>query len=127
MKTVSRSPRDAIRSRSGAWFQRLQSNEKLALSQYGQATFTSLQTLLQGTVGTLLYDPAPTKLGWRAWLGAWYVQDAIRLRPKLTLSLGFRDEFTTGWNEAHGRASNYTYPNGVISTPAAWSAIRCSR
>ena len=36
----------------GAWFQRLQSNEDLALSQYGQATFTSLQTFLQGTIGT---------------------------------------------------------------------------
>ena len=30
----------------GEWFQRLQSNETLALSQYGQATFTSLQTFL---------------------------------------------------------------------------------
>ncbi len=36
----------------GAWFQRLRSNENLALSQYGQATFTSLQTFLQGTVAT---------------------------------------------------------------------------
>ena len=59
----------------GAWFQRLQSNENLALSQYGQATFTSLQTFLQGTVGTLLYDPAPTPLGWRSWFGAWYAED----------------------------------------------------
>jgi hypothetical protein len=31
------------------------------------------------------------------------------------LTLGFRDEFTTGWNEAHGRAATYTYPGGVIS------------
>ena len=48
----------------------------------------------------------------------------MRLSPKLTLSLGFRDEFTTGWNEAHGRAANYTYPNGVIaSQPAIGSSI----
>ena len=100
----------------GAWFQRLRSNELLALSQYGQATFTSLQTFLQGTVGTLLYDPSPTPLDWRAWLGAFYAEDAIRLSPRLTLSLGFRDEFTTGWNEAHGRAATYTFINGVIST-----------
>ena len=38
------------------------------------------------------------------------------MRPNLTLTLGFRDEFSTGWNEAYGRASNYTYPNGVISS-----------
>jgi hypothetical protein len=101
---------------AGAWFQRLRSNELLALSQYGQATFTSLQTLLQGTAATLLYDPAPTPLGWRAWFGAFYLEDVIRVSPGLTLSLGLRDEFTTGWNEAHGRASTYTYPNGVISS-----------
>jgi hypothetical protein len=34
----------------------------------------------------------------------------------LTLSLGFRGEFSTGWNEAHGRAATYTFPNGVISS-----------
>jgi len=101
---------------AGAWFQRLRSNETLALSQYGQATFTSLQTLLQGTAGSLLYDPAPTPLGWRSWYGAWYAEDAMRLSPRLTLTVGFRDEFTTGWNEAHGRAATYTYPNGIIAT-----------
>jgi hypothetical protein len=100
----------------GVWFQRLRSNENLALSQYGQATFTSLQTFLAGTAGSLLYDPAPTPLGWRSWLGAWYAEDAIRLTPKLTLSLGFRDEFTNGWNEADGRASTYTFANGIISS-----------
>jgi hypothetical protein len=100
----------------GAWFQRLRSNENLALSQYGQATFTSLQTFLQGTVATLLYDPAPTPLGWRSWFGAWYAEDAIRLSPRLTLSLGFRDEFTDGWNEVHGRAATYTFTDDVIST-----------
>ncbi len=100
----------------GAWFQRLRSNENLALSQFGQATFASLQSFLQGTVGTFLYDPAPTPLGWRAWFGAWYAEDVIRVSPKFTLSLGFRDEFTNGWNEVHGRASTYTFPNGIIST-----------
>ncbi|MGD1073865.1 MAG: carboxypeptidase-like regulatory domain-containing protein [Bryobacteraceae bacterium] len=100
----------------GEWFQRLQSNETLALSQYGQATFTSLDTFLQGTVATLLFDPAPTPMAWRSWYGALYAEDVVRLTPRLTLSLGFRDEFTTGWNEAHGRASNYTYTNDVISS-----------
>ena len=99
----------------GAWFQPFQSNETLALSQFGQATFTSVATFLQGTVATFLYDPAPTELGWRSLFGAWYAEDVIRVTPRFTLSLGFRDEFTTGWNEAHGRAANYTFPNGVIS------------
>src|SRR5277367_1742410 len=88
---------------AGVWFQRLRSNEELALSQFGQATFTSLQTFLQGTTSSLLFDPSPTPLGWRSWYGAWYIQDVMRLTSNLTLSLGFRDEFSTGWNEAHGR------------------------
>lgn len=100
----------------GAWFQQFQSNETLALSQYGQATFTSLQTFLQGTIGSLLFNPSPTPLGWRSLFGAIYAEDAIRVNPHLTISLGLRDEFTTGWNEAHGRASNYVYSNRVIVT-----------
>lgn len=99
----------------GAWFQPFQSNETLALSQYGQATFSSLQTFLQGVTSTFLFDPTPTEMNWRSLFGAWYAEDVIRLTPRFTLSLGFRDEFTTGWNEAHGRAANYTFGDGVIS------------
>jgi len=100
----------------GVWLQKFQSNETIALSQYGQATFASLQTFLQGTASSFLFDPAPTEMNWRSVLGAWYAEDVIRLKPSLTLSLGFRDEFTTGWNEAHGRAANYFYTNGVIDS-----------
>lgn len=100
----------------GAWFQREQSNEELALSQYGQATFNSLFTFLQGTVSSLLYDPTPTELGWRSLFGAVFAQDVIRVTPRLTLSLGFRDEFSTGWDETDGRASTYTFTNGIINT-----------
>ena len=99
-----------------AWFQQFQSNETIALSQFGQATFTSLQTFLKETISSFLFDPSPTEMNWRSLLGALYAQDTIRISPRLELTLGFRGEFTTGWNEAHGRASNYTFTNGVIST-----------
>ena len=100
----------------GAWFQPFQSNEVIALSQFGQATFSSLQTFLQGTTSSFLYDPSPTAMNWRSLFGAWYVEDALRVSSRLTVSLGFRDEFTTGWNEAHDRAADYTFTNGVINT-----------
>ena len=100
----------------GAWFQQFQSNETINLSQYGQATFTSLQTFLTGTTSSFLYSPSPTEMNWRSLFGALYAQDVIRLSPKFTLSLGFRGEFSTGWNEAHGRAANYIFSNGVIVT-----------
>ena len=99
----------------GVWVQPFQSNEELALSQFGQMTFTSVQNFLNGT-GSLLYDATPTPLSWRSFFGAWYVEDAIHFSPKLVLSVGFRAESTSGWNEAHGRASNYVFNNGVIVT-----------
>ena len=40
-----------------------------------------------------------------------------RLRRNLTLRVGLRHEFTTGWNEDSGRAANYvTDANGVLMT-----------
>ena len=100
----------------GAWFQQFQSNEVIALSQYGQATFTSLTTFLAGTASSFLYDPAPTKMYWRSLFSAVYAEDVFRVNAKLTLSFGFRSEFSTGWNEAHGHAANYTFADGVISS-----------
>ncbi|MFZ3215531.1 MAG: carboxypeptidase regulatory-like domain-containing protein [Candidatus Acidiferrales bacterium] len=108
----------------GAWFQQFQSNETLALSQFGQATFASLTTFLAGTTSSFLYDPAPTELNWRSLFTAVYGQDVIRVTPKLTVSLGFRGEISNGWNEAHGRAANYTFTDGVISTdPQVGSSV----
>lgn len=99
----------------GVWFQQFQSNETLALSQFGQATFASLTTFLAGNTSSFLFDPAPTEMNWRSLFAAEYAQDVIRLSPKLTVSLGFRGESSTGWNEAHGRAATYTFTDGVIS------------
>jgi hypothetical protein len=108
----------------GAWLQPFQSNETIALSQFGQATFTSLQTFLQGNISTFLFDPTPTELNWRSFFGAWYAEDVLHFNTKLTVSLGFRDEFSTGWNETHGRAANYSFSNGVItSTPNVGSSL----
>jgi len=102
----------------GAWFQPFQSNENIALSQFGQASFASIKALLGGTVGTFAYDPAPTNMNWRSLFAAWYLEDSIKLTRRLTVTLGFRGESSTGWNEAHGRAANYFFTDGVInSTP----------
>ena len=68
----------------GAWFQQFQSNENIALSQFGQASFGSINALLGGVVGTFTYDPAPTDMNWRSLFAAWYAQDTIRVSRKLT-------------------------------------------
>lgn len=101
----------------GGWVQRIQSNDSLVQDQYGQISFTSLQTFLQGQISTYTYAPNFTPLGWRTTEGAVFAEDAIKVKPNLEVRLGFRAEFTNGWNEAQGRASNYLFDaNGVIQT-----------
>jgi hypothetical protein len=101
----------------GVWLQPLRDNEDSASRQLGQATFTSLTTLLQGTASTFQVIPDPNELGWRSFEGAWYAEDTMRLRHNLTVRIGLRDEFTNGWNEESGRAANYiTDANGVLET-----------
>jgi hypothetical protein len=100
----------------GAWFQRIQDNEDSASRQLGQATFSTLTTFLQGTTSTFQAVPIANELGWRSWFGAFYVDDTIKVRPNFTVQVGLRDEFTNGWNEESGRASNYLPSNGVLET-----------
>jgi hypothetical protein len=101
---------------AGAWLQRIQSNDMLAQDQYGQASFSTLQTFLQGTVKTFTVVPSPTELGWRSLEGAAFLEDTLKLASRLEVRAGFRSESTNGWNEAQGRASNYALVNGVLQT-----------
>ena len=102
---------------AGIWFQRVQDNEDIASRRLGMATFGSLITFLQGTLTNFQVVPNHNELGFRSLFGAWYVQDVVRLRRNLSLQLGLRHEFTTGWNELSGRAGNYiTDASGVLLT-----------
>jgi hypothetical protein len=101
---------------AGGWFQRVQANDMLAQYQYGQASFSTLTTFLQGTVATFTVVPAPTALGWRSFQGAGFFEDTIKVTPRFELRAGFRSESTDGWNESQGRASNYAIANGFLQT-----------
>jgi hypothetical protein len=102
---------------AGIWVQRIQANDELAQNQNGQASFSSLTTFLQGTIGTFTVVPTATPLGWRSTELAGFVQDSIKVRPNLEVTVGLRIESTNGMNEVHGRASNYVFDqNGVIVT-----------
>ncbi len=100
----------------GVWFERVQANDNLIQDQYGQASFNNLQTFLQGSMSTYTFASNPTPMSWRSLEGAFFAEDSIKLKPSLEIRLGFRGEFTNGWNEAYGRASNYLFSNGVIET-----------
>ncbi|HLH42042.1 MAG TPA: carboxypeptidase-like regulatory domain-containing protein [Bryobacteraceae bacterium] len=102
---------------AGIWVQRVQANDLLAQNQWGQASFGSLTSFLQGIISTFTVVPSPTPLGWRSTELAGFVQDNIKLRRNLNLRVGFRFESTNGWNEVAGRAANYGFdPSGVIQT-----------
>ncbi len=101
---------------AGAWLQRIEANDLLAQDQYGQASFSTETTFLQGTVATFTLVPAPTELGWRSFEGAGFFEDTIKVTPRFELRAGFRSESTNGWNESQGRASNYAIVNGVLQT-----------
>ncbi|MGA2811424.1 MAG: carboxypeptidase-like regulatory domain-containing protein [Candidatus Acidiferrum sp.] len=104
----------------GAWLERIEANDTLLQDQYGQASFTNLESFLEGKVSTYTYAPSYTPLGWRSLEGAFYLEDAVRLKPSLELRIGLRAESSNGWNEANGRASNYLFDaNGVIVTQPA--------
>jgi hypothetical protein len=100
----------------GVWLQRIQSNDLLAQYQYGQASFSNLQSFLQGTVKTFTVVPSPTELGWRMLAGAAFVEDTFKINRRLEIRAGFRSESTNGWNEAQGRAANYALVEGVLQT-----------
>jgi Carboxypeptidase regulatory-like domain len=107
----------------GLWAQRIQVNANSAGRGNGEADFTGLQTFLEGITSNFVGVPNKTVMYWRAWVGAWYVQDVVKLRPNLTLRAGIRHEFTDGFNEKYGRASNYVPDaNGVPTSDTQNSA-----
>jgi hypothetical protein len=83
---------------AGVWFQRIQSNDLLAQYQYGQASFSTLASFLQGTVKTFTVVPSPTELGWRSIQIAGFVEDTYKISSQLEVRAGFRSESTNGWN-----------------------------
>lgn len=99
----------------GVWFERLQTNK--FSQQAGQTVFADLVSFLQAKPDTLQVAPVSKLLPWRSWMGAWYVEDAMKLRPNLTVSVGLRHEFTNGWKDEHGQAGNYIAgPDGIVLT-----------
>ncbi len=101
----------------GVWFQPVQANDDLLQDQYGQASFTNLQSFLKGTVSTYTYAPFSTPLDWRSLEGAFFGQDTIHVNSSFELRIGFRGEFTSGWTETNDRASNFVFTqNGLPVT-----------
>lgn len=102
----------------GVWFQKIQQNSfSSGQNNAGTVQYTTLINFLQDKPRRFRAAPNPIELMFRSTEAAWYFQDEMKLLPNLTVRLGLRDEMTTGWNEANGRAANYNFDtNGVIDT-----------
>src|SRR5437867_8399939 len=102
----------------GAWFQRV---EQTAFSSgqnnAGAITYPTLLAFLQDYPTQFRTQTKPTELIFRSLQAAWYFQDEMKLRPKLTVRLGLRDDMATKVNEKNGNSSNYLFDaNGVMVT-----------
>ena len=101
---------------AGAWGQDIESNDFLAQNQYGQASFATLTTFLQGTVQSFTVVPQPSEMAWRSFEQAYFVEDIWKATRRLELRGGLRLESTNGWNGVNGRAANYAIVDGVMSS-----------
>src|SRR6266568_2149917 len=94
----------------GGWLQRVQENQSgPAQNKAGTVAYPRLLDFLQDSPTAFNANVVVTPVGYRQWLGAWYVQDEMKLKPNLTFRLGLRDEMTNGWNEVKGRCANLLF------------------
>jgi hypothetical protein len=105
----------------GAEFERLQTNENEAFREQGSYTFANLSTFLLGQPASFIgVQPGKSAVrGWRQNLMGLFVQDDVRLKPRLTLNLGLRWEVELPRYVDHNRMNSfdpYTL-NPVSGTP----------
>jgi hypothetical protein len=98
---------------AGVWFQEIQPNARTL--GFGQSVFPDLRSFIQGRASTMTVAFVPFDDPWNMLMGAWYVQDSMRLTQNFTLNAGLRHEFTNGWNHGQGRAENFVQgPDGTL-------------
>ncbi|MBI2817190.1 MAG: TonB-dependent receptor [Acidobacteria bacterium] len=104
--------------------ERIQTNTHVTRAIRGTYAFTSLRDMLAGIPRQVQFflvgENSNPSRGWRQTLFGWFVQDDIRLRPNLTLNLGFRHEFLDTPSEVNGRTAsfrNWTDPESTVGPP----------
>jgi hypothetical protein len=89
----------------GGDLRKIQDNSLSAVNSRGIFTFASLNSFLAGQPSQWLQLFGNTRRGFRTGLYGFFLQDDWRIRPTLTLNLGFRWEIQGALSEAHGLSS----------------------
>ncbi len=122
-----RSPVESTRSAPGSGFSACRTMKTPPRASLGRPPSPASPPSCREPSAASRWFPTPTKLGWRSLFGAWYLQDAIKLRRNLTIRAGIRQEFTTGWNEAvRARRQLHHRRHRRPRRPRRGWAIRCS-
>ena len=104
----------------GFSMERLQLNVVQASNVRGSFAFDSLSSFLQGRATQFQFQLVDSthslERGYRQFVPGWFVQDDIRLRPNLTVNLGFRHEFVSSPAEVNGLNANLRHVSDPQST-----------
>jgi hypothetical protein len=90
----------------GGIFKNYLSNPRSNRNYMGTINFSSVQTFMQGTPTQILGQIVDSQLSYQQYLFGWFVEDDIRLSPRLSLTVGLRHEFTTAPSERYDRAAS---------------------
>ncbi|MBZ5539694.1 MAG: carboxypeptidase regulatory-like domain-containing protein [Acidobacteriia bacterium] len=107
----------------GGMVNRFQWNWKSATLTGGSYTFLSVNDFLAANPAvTLIHRDGPDSIfGIRTTLLGWYVEDAFRVRPNLTITYGIRHDFQVPvLTDANGRLGNWQSPSDTqvtVGTP----------
>ncbi|MFN7923951.1 MAG: carboxypeptidase regulatory-like domain-containing protein [Bryobacteraceae bacterium] len=101
--------RRAHNVKAGADFYRYQGNSFFDAQTRGQYTFLNWDDFAAGRPNAYTQRFGSSARGHRQWIGGMFVQDDYRLRPNLTLNLGFRLEYFGPITEVNAISSNLDF------------------
>ena len=90
----------------GGIFKNYLSNPKSNRNYMGTINFASVQNFMLGTPSQILGQIVESQLSYQQRLFGWFIEDDIKVTPRLSFTIGLRHEFTTAPKERYGRAAS---------------------
>src|SRR5438128_2568307 len=90
----------------GGIFKNYLSNPQNNRNYMGTIMFPSVRDFMAGTPSQILAQINDSQLSYQQYMFGWFVQDDVKLTPRLSLTIGLRHEFTTVPSERYGRAAS---------------------